>query len=222
MLKVTIHKINKPYLYTVIINSDAYLVIDAISEGFYKEKGSKFIAFAIPCNNKADAKMHIDRLRKEHHQACHVCFAWRFGAEDYSDRFSDDGEPNNSAGKPIFGQILSFELTNVLIAVVRYYGGTNLGVGGLITAYKTAAKEALTQAELKTRYIVAHFTIKHNYQDTGNVMSVLSKIKAQITNQGFENNQPTIDFNIKRSEKDKAIISFEPFPNVEIEHIKTI
>jgi uncharacterized YigZ family protein len=165
--------------------------------------------------------MHIDRLRKEHHQACHVCFAWRFGAKDYSDRFSDDGEPNNSAGKPIFGQILSFELTNVLIAVVRYYGGTNLGVGGLITAYKTAAKEALEAAELKTRYILAHYTIKHDYQDTGNVMGVLNKIKVQITNQGFENNQPTIDFNVKRSEKDRAIASFEPFPNVEIEHIKT-
>ncbi|MFT5820282.1 MAG: putative YigZ family protein [Crocinitomix sp.] len=203
-------------------NSDAYLIIDAISEGFYKEKGSKFLAFAIPCDNKAAAKVHIDGLRKAHHQACHVCFAWRFGAEDYSDRYSDDGEPNNSAGKPIFGQILSFKLTNILIAVVRYYGGTNLGVGGLITAYKSAAKEALELAELKTRYISSHYTIKHEYQDTGNVMNVLNKIKAQITNQGFANNKPTIDFNINRSEKDRVITSFEPYPKVEIEHIKTI
>ncbi len=202
-------------------NPDAYLTIDAVSEGFYKEKGSKFLAFAIPCTNKADAKAHIDRLRKEHHQACHVCFAWRFGAEQYQDRFSDDGEPNNSAGKPIFGQILSFEVTNTLIAVVRYYGGTNLGVGGLITAYKTAAKEALEQAELKTRYIIANFIITHEYQDTGNVMSVLNKIKAQITNQGFENNQPTIHFNVNRSEKDKAITSFEPFPNIDVKPIET-
>ncbi len=202
-------------------NPDAYLTIDTVSEGFYKEKGSKFLAFAIPCTNKADAKTHIDRLRKEHHQACHVCFAWRFGAEQYQDRFSDDGEPNNSAGKPIFGQILSFEVTNTLIAVVRYYGGTNLGVGGLITAYKTAAKEALEQAQLKTRYIVANFIITHEYQDTGNVMSALNKIKAQITNQGFENNQPTIQLNVNRSEKDRALTSFEPFPNVHVKPIET-
>ncbi|NOQ75857.1 MAG: YigZ family protein [Crocinitomix sp.] len=201
--------------------TDAYITIDTISEGFYKEKGSKFLAFAIPCTNKVDAKRHIDGFRKEHHQACHVCFAWRFGAENYTDRYSDDGEPNNSAGKPIFGQILSFEVTNILIAVVRYYGGTNLGVGGLITAYKTAAKEALQQADLKTRYIVAHFTLQHDYQDTGNVMSVLNKIKAQITNQGFANNQPTISFNINRSDKEKVMTSFEPYPSVQIEHIKT-
>lgn len=203
------------------LNQDAYLIIDQISEGFYKEKGSKFLAFAIPCTNKSDAKNHIERFRKEHHQACHVCFAWRFGAENYSDRYSDDGEPNNSAGKPIFGQILSFEVTNLLIAVVRYYGGTNLGVGGLITAYKTAAKEALLQANLKTRFISAHFLITHDYKDTGSVMSVLNKIKAQIVNQGFENNHPTISFHVNRSDKDRVNASFEPYPNVQIEHVKT-
>ncbi len=202
-------------------DKDAYLILDQTSEGFYKDKGSKFLAFAIPCTNKADAKNHIDRFRKEHHQACHVCFAWRFGAENYTDRYSDDGEPNNSAGKPIFGQILSFEVTNILIAVVRYYGGTNLGVGGLIMAYKSAAKESLEQANLKTRFISAHFLITHDQQDTGNVMSVLNKLKGQIVNQGFEHNHPTISFHVKRSNLDNVYTSFEPYPNVQIKHIKT-
>lgn len=202
--------------------NDAYLTIDKVSEGFYKEKGSKFFGFAIPCTDKTTAKAHIDRLRKEHHNACHVCFAWRFGTERYEDRFSDDGEPNNSAGKPIFGQILSYEVTNTLIAVVRYYGGTNLGVGGLINAYKTAAKEALDAANIKEKYISSHYILAYDYGDTGGVMNQLNKLRADISEQGFANNKPTIHFSVKRSAQSQVEQAFTELPNVKIEHLKTL
>ena len=123
-----------------------YKSIAKLSEGFYKEKGSKFIAFAVPVETEAQIKAFIAQKRKEHHQAVHVCSAFRLGADHKLYRASDDGEPSNSAGPPILGQIQNFELTNILIAVVRYYGGTNLGVGGLIAAYRTAAKDALENA----------------------------------------------------------------------------
>ena len=100
---------------------DIYLTLEEISEGFYKEKGSKFLAFAQPCHSKAEAKIYLDDFRKSHPNACNVCFAWRFGTYQYEDRYSDDSEPNNSAGKPIFGQLIAANVTNVLIAVVRYY-----------------------------------------------------------------------------------------------------
>lgn len=196
---------------------DAYQTISEISEGFYKEKGSKFLAFAIPCNSITAAKEHIENFRKEHHNACHVCFAWRFGTESYSDRYSDDGEPNNSAGKPIFGQIISYEVTNVLVAVVRYYGGTNLGVGGLITAYKTAAKAAFEKATIRTKYITTSFELTHNYEDTGVVMSTLNKLGANITGQEFENNRPNIQFYVNRKDGARVLKSFAPYPNVTVE-----
>lgn len=202
-------------------NQDAYKTIKSVSEGFYKEKGSKFLAFAIPCSDKETAKQHIDGFRKEHHNACHVCFAWRFGTAQYTDRYSDDGEPNNSAGKPIFGQILSFEVTNTLIAVVRYYGGTNLGVGGLITAYKTAAKEALENAKIVEEYISSYFMLEHEYSETGTVMSTLNKLGATISEQGFENNKPSISFKVERYKHEQTISSFEAQPNVSLKHLKT-
>ena len=120
-----------------------FKTLQNIGKGVYKEKGSKFYGYAHPCQSVNTAKKHLERLRKENPGCVHVCYAYCLGSkiEDY--RYSDDGEPSNSAGAPIYGQIKSFELTNVLIAVVRYYGGTNLGVGGLINAYRTAAKEAV-------------------------------------------------------------------------------
>ena len=130
------------------MTEEKFNTISSPGKGIYKEKGSKFIGEIFPCRNEKEAKIIIDGLRKEHPNAVHVCFAWRFGVKDYSDRYSDDGEPNNSAGKPIFGQIINSELTNILITVTRYYGGTNLGVGGLITAYKMAASEAISSTKI--------------------------------------------------------------------------
>ena len=125
-----------------------FKTVKKVGEGLYKEKGSKFLGFAFPCSSEEEAKNKLIDLRKEHHLAVHVCYAFRFGSDKKIYRASDDGEPSNSAGPPILGQMQAFDLTNVLVAVVRYYGGTNLGVGGLIIAYRTAAKEALENAEI--------------------------------------------------------------------------
>ena len=128
-----------------------YRTLTDLSEGIYKEKGSKFIAFAVPCYNEKEAKEYLDSWRKEHYQSRHVCYAYRFGVDQKVFRANDDGEPNNSAGMPIYGQIQSFEVTNVLVVVVRYFGGVKLGVGGLISAYKIAAQMALENSEIVER-----------------------------------------------------------------------
>jgi uncharacterized YigZ family protein len=201
----------------VNIADDIYLTLDEISEGFYKEKGSKFLAFAQPCHSKAEAKIYLDDFRKSHPNACNVCFAWRFGTDQYEDRYSDDSEPNNSAGKPIFGQLIAANVTNVLIAVVRYYGGTNLGVGGLVTAYKTAAKEAMDTATIVEREITHDYEVFYAFDETGTVMIILNKLNANIEGQFFDNNQPRIAFKLKRSLERELLTLFEPYHTIRIQ-----
>jgi uncharacterized YigZ family protein len=163
-----------------------FKTITAISEGFYKEKGSKFLAFVFPCKTEEEIKEHIQRLRKEHYQAVHVCSAFRLGSDKKKYRASDDGEPSNSAGAPILGQIQSFDLTNVLIAVVRYYGGINLGVGGLINAYRTASKEALENATIVEQEDEVLVTLLYDYNEMPQVMGILKNSPAKITHQDFQ------------------------------------
>jgi len=127
-------------------NSTTYLTIGEASTGIFKEKGSKFLAFAFPFQEVTSLDTIRNELKKKHPQACHFCFAYRLGVKEIQWRISDDGEPSNSAGNPILGQLLALDLTNTLVIVVRYFGGTKLGVGGLISAYKTATKEALDKA----------------------------------------------------------------------------
>lgn len=165
-----------------------YVTIAERSEGLYKEKGSKFIGIAVPCYNEEEAKEFLNEWRKEHHQARHLCYAYRFGIKGDTWRANDDGEPGNSAGAPILGQIDSFELTNVLIGVVRYYGGTKLGVGGLINAYRTAAKEALAVAELVHKEVKDWFKITFEYADMVEVMNRLNKMDLEIKSKEFEEN----------------------------------
>lgn len=202
---------------------DSYLSITKTSEGFYKEKGSKFIAYAIPCDNELDAKAHLARLWKENHNACHVCFAWRFGKTEqtYKERNSDDGEPSNSAGKPIFGQIQSYNVTNVLIAVVRYYGGTNLGVGGLIGAYKTSSKDALEQSVIIESFISDFYILKFDFSLTGKAMRILKKAKVSIVEQGYEGSMATVTFKIRTTETKQLIEEFESLHGFELKHLKT-
>ena len=204
-------------------SKDSYQIIKKSTEGFYKEKGSKFFGHAIPCDNEADAKEFINEFRKRNPNACHVCFAWRFGTNDskYIERFSDDGEPSNSAGKPIFGQIQSFDVTNILIAVVRVYGGTNLGVGGLMTAYKTAAKEALTKTEIFKEFVCDYYRVSFAYDLTGSTMGILRKGNGNIIEQGYEGNLATVTFKIRQSESEKLASDFKQLPGFNIKHLKT-
>jgi uncharacterized YigZ family protein len=160
-----------------------YLSIAKISEGFYKEKGSKFYAFAVPVQTEEEVKAFIQTKRKEHHQAVHVCSAFRLGFDKKIYRSSDDGEPSNSAGPPILGQIQSFDLSNVLIAVVRYYGGTNLGVGGLISAYRSAAKAALENAEIIECEEEVIWNLQFSYAELPQVMKALKSFPCKILTQ---------------------------------------
>lgn len=163
-----------------------YQTIKALAEGFYKEKGSKFLAFAVPVQSEEEVKAFIAQKRKEHHLAVHVCSAFRLGADKKLYRASDDGEPSNSAGPPILGQIQAFDLTNVLIAVVRYYGGTNLGVGGLISAYRTAAKAALEAAQIVEKEEEIQFAIQFPYEKLYLVMDLLKKANVEILEQKLD------------------------------------
>jgi uncharacterized YigZ family protein len=164
-----------------------YLSIAKISEGFYKEKGSKFYAFAVPCKTEEEVKAFIQAKRKEHHQAVHVCSAFRLGSDKKLYRSNDDGEPSNSAGPPILGQIQSFDVSNILIAVVRYYGGINLGVGGLITAYRSAAKDAMEQAEIIECEEEVIWELQFSYADMPHVMKTLKAYPCTILKQELGN-----------------------------------
>lgn len=163
-----------------------YKTVKQQSEGLYKEKGSKFIAYAVPCYNENEAKEHIEKWRKEHYQSRHVCWAYRFGLDKKQFRANDDGEPSNSAGAPILGQIQSFDLTNILIGVVRYFGGVKLGVGGLIHAYKEAAQDALQQAQIIEIEVFHHIQAIFTYETMPEVMNWLKRMNLEYGNQQFE------------------------------------
>lgn len=166
--------------------ASTYRTLQERCEGIYKEKGSKFIGIAVSCYNEDEAKNFLEEWKKEHHQARHLCYAYRFGMDMNVYRANDDGEPNNSAGAPILGQIDSFELTNVLIGVVRYYCGTKLGVGGLINAYRTAAKEALQNGLIIEKELFEWVELSFNYEDMPHVMNVLKRFSLPISDSKFE------------------------------------
>ena len=163
-----------------------YKTIKSQSEGVFKEKGSKFIGIAAACYNEDEAKELLDEWKKNHHQARHLCYAYKFGMDDNVYRANDDGEPNNSAGAPILGQIESFGLRNVLIGVVRYYGGTKLGVGGLINAYRTAAKDAIENAKIVELEMFHWVELNFDYMDMPHIMNILKKNDLESMNQVFE------------------------------------
>lgn len=166
---------------------DLYKTISNSSEGLiYKEKGSKFLGFAFPVSNEEEAKEYLSILKKQHHTARHWCYAWQIGVENPQYRVNDDGEPHNSAGQPIYGQIQSFDLTNVLVVVVRYFGGIKLGVGGLITAYKTAAQYALEQAKIVENYLEINFRIVVDYSHLNKIMRFIKEHQLTIAYQNMD------------------------------------
>ncbi|MBE9575104.1 IMPACT family protein [Flavobacterium proteolyticum] len=166
---------------------DTYKTIASASEEvLYKEKNSKFFGYAFPVTTEEEIKEILERLRKEHFSARHWCYAYQIGTEKIQYRANDDGEPNNSAGMPIYGQIQSFEVTNVLVVVVRYFGGVKLGVGGLISAYKIAAQMALENSEIVERTIDKHFIISFGYANMNKVMRIIKEKNLQIVSQKME------------------------------------
>jgi uncharacterized YigZ family protein len=166
---------------------DTYTTISqATDEVLFKEKSSKFFGYAYPIESEEEVKPIIDHLRKQHPHAVHYCYAYQIGTEKIRYRVNDDGEPSNSAGAPIYGQIQSFGLTNVLLIVVRIFGGIKLGVGGLIIAYKTTAKLVLEDAEIIEKTIDIHFLISFDYKNMNKVMRVIKEKNINIVTQTME------------------------------------
>ena len=184
--------------------NDTYKTIAKASEPILlKEKSSKFFGYAFPIQNEDEVKEILDDLRKHNNGAVHFCYAYQLGVEKISYRANDDGEPSNSAGMPIYGQIQSFEVTNVLIVVVRYYGGIKLGVGGLISAYKTAAQMSLEQAEIVEKTIDVHFLVSFDYQNMNKVMRVIKEKNLEIVSQKME---MTCEIELKTRKKNAEMV----------------
>lgn len=167
--------------------TDVYKTIALNSESvLFKEKNSKFFGYAFHVLNEENVKRYLELVKKEHHAARHWCYAYQIGTEEKAFRVNDDGEPTNSAGMPIYGQIQSFDLTNVLVIVVRYFGGVKLGVGGLIQAYKTTALLTLESCKIIKKTINSTFTIAFEYKDMNKVMRVIKEKQLHILNQELE------------------------------------
>ncbi|WP_158728719.1 MULTISPECIES: YigZ family protein [unclassified Flavobacterium] len=197
---------------------DTYKTIDTpSSEILFKEKNSKFFGYAFPASSEENVKTILESLRKLHPNAGHFCYAYQMGTSTYTYRANDDGEPSNSAGMPIYGQILSFDVTNILVVVVRIFGGVKLGVGGLISAYKTAAQMALSECEIIEKTIDIHFKIMFDYQFMNKIMRVVKEKKLDIVTQTMEINsltqQPEGIIEIKTRKKNAEMI-FDIFNSI--------
>lgn len=182
--------------------TDEYRTIASTSEGYYTEKRSKFLAFAHHVQTVDEVKDIIAQYRKKYYDARHVCYAYMLGAERLDFRANDDGEPSSTAGKPILGQINSNELTDILIVVVRYYGGVNLGTSGLIVAYREAAADAIAHAEVETRQIEEIITYTFAYPMMNEVMRIVKEMQPRIVSQTYDNTCE-IRLSIRKSEAEQ-------------------
>ncbi len=200
---------------------DTYKTIKTHSEGLYKEKGSKFIAKAYPVKNEEEIKGILQVLRKEYYDARHHCYAYRLGADKKKFRANDDGEPSSSAGKPILGQLQSYDLTNLLIVVVRYFGGTKLGVSGLINAYRSAAAEAIEENEIIELKVQDIFEIKFDYFVMNDVMKILKDEELEQFDQVFELSC-SLKLKIRQKDVDSIKEKLEKVEGLQCEYLETI
>lgn len=195
---------------------DTYKTIDKPSpEVLFREKGSRFLGYAFPVQNEDEIKEHLERLKKEHHSARHWCYAWQLGKQYEHYRANDDGEPANSAGMPIYGQLQAFEVTNILVVIVRYFGGTKLGVGGLIQAYKTAAQMALEASEIIEKTIDQVFYLHFEYPEMNTVMRIIKDENITIEEQKMELDC-RFKISVRRKEADRIYQIFEGTYKVDI------
>lgn len=195
---------------------DIYKTIGAPSpEILYKDKKSKFFASVFPITSEDEVKPIVEELRKKYHTANHVCYAWQLGEKERSYRANDDGEPNNSAGMPIYGQIQSFDVTNVLITVTRIFGGTKLGVGGLIQAYKTAAQMALESAEIVERVIQDRLQLRFGYPEMDKVMRAIKQKNLDMVSQKMDMDCELI-ISVRLSETEQVFQLFDEMHGVDV------
>lgn len=183
---------------------NSYKTITRVSEGLYKEKGSKFISLAYPVESVEEIAEIVANLKKEYYDARHHCYAWKLGADGAKTRTVDDGEPSSTAGRPILGQITSSEITNVLIVVIRYFGGTKLGVSGLIKAYKDAAADAIANNEIVEKAVEIEVNVTFGYEQMNAVMKAIKDTEPKIKEQNFDN-LSTMKLLINKSKYDLLI-----------------
>ncbi len=189
-----------------------------IEEITFKEKGSKFIGYAFPVLDEEEVKMNLVNLWKKYPDATHICYAYRLGMNGENYRANDDGEPSGSAGLPIYNQIVSKEITNVLVASVRFYGGTKLGVSGLIKAYKLSAQMTLEEAEVVEKHLTEKVKFDFSYEDQGSVMRNIDKFSAEVLSTEFTD-KCVVTVRIRKDNLENFLASFEPLYHVKIELI---
>lgn len=187
---------------------DTYKTIETKSSGLYKEKGSKFLAFAYPVKTESEIKLILDQLRKEYYDARHHCYAYVLGYDKSGWRINDDGEPSGTAGRPIYGQIQSSDLTNVLIVVIRYFGGIKLGVSGLINAYKSASHDAIQQANIIEKTINEVYRLEFPYEQVNDAMKIVKEFGLQILESSFDTDSYLV-YRIRRNSAQKVISKSE-------------
>lgn len=200
---------------------DTYQTIKATSEGIFRDKGSKFIGYAFPITSEADIKPIIAKLKTEHAKARHFCWALRLSTDRNVFKLNDDGEPSGTAGRPILNTLLSADVTNILVVVVRYFGGTLLGVPGLINAYKSATIEALNENKIITKTVNDVYEIKFDYLVMNQVMRIVKDEELQILKQNFDTNC-TLTFEVRKANLNPVLAKLEKVESIVIKYLKTV
>ncbi len=200
------------------MEEDSYRTIVAPAEAVLRERGSRFLAYAYPVEEEDEIKRLLDALRKRHYDATHHCYAWRIGPKGALFRANDDGEPSGTAGKPILGQMLSKEVTDLLVVVVRYFGGTKLGVPGLIAAYRESAVAVLEAAQIEQRTVDARLEVHFSYLAMNDIMKTIKEIQPKVIAQKFDN-VCTIRLAIRQSREEELLARLEKCEDASIEHL---
>jgi uncharacterized YigZ family protein len=201
--------------------NDTYKEIKSHTTGIYKEKGSKFIAYSYPVYSEQDVKDKLEEVRKLEHSARHHCYAYILNPDKSAQRANDDGEPFSTAGKPILGQILSKDLTNILIVVVRYFGGVKLGVPGLIRSYKIAASQAILEATIIIKTLKEQYEVSFKYPQMNDVMRLVKEFDLEVVNTDFQIDCKLI-FAVPKSKEEMVIEAFKKNHELSIKYVKTI
>ena len=200
---------------------DTYKTIKSPVEGLFKDRGSKFLAYAYPIEYENEVKPLVENLKKEHFKAVHHCYAYRLGLDRNNFRVNDDGEPSGTAGRPILNTLLSQDITNILVVVVRYFGGTLLGVPGLINAYKSATVEALAVAEIYEKTVNDVYNVSFEFVQMNDVMKVVKEFSLKIRNQTY-NNQCSMELEFRKTLTNQVIGKLEKIDGILVEYLMTV
>lgn len=200
---------------------DSYQTIESLSQGIFRDKGSKFIAYAYPIRSEEEVKPIIQQLRAEHAKARHFCYAYRLTPDRSVFRVNDDGEPSGTAGRPILNCLLSADITNILIVVVRYFGGTLLGVPGLINAYKSASLEAIKENKIVNKTVNDIYEVYFDYLQMNDVMKLVKDENLQVVSQDL-NTVCTLKFEVRKAQLNQVLVKFDKIENVKLKYLHTI